>query len=98
MLAPSGGTSIFSDIHIIVAPSSLSTDTERAFLRGRLTVPRLRHSFSDESVRASMLLGSWAQIPELVPERKAIHRIKAIVRQARQEAAAANAAEVIVVE
>ena len=45
-----------------------STDAERAFSRGRLTVSRLRHSLNDASVRANTLLGSWSAIPGLVSE------------------------------
>ena len=47
-------------------------DAERAFSRGRLTVSRLRHSLSDQTVRASTVLGSWARYPELVPEADAV--------------------------
>ena len=43
-------------------------DAEQAFLRGRLTVSRLRHSLSDQTVRASTVLGSWAWHADLVPE------------------------------
>ena len=55
--------------HAIVATS---TDAERAFSRGRLTVSRLRHSLSDASVRANTVLGSWARIDDLVPEKETI--------------------------
>ncbi|OJT06793.1 hypothetical protein TRAPUB_2358 [Trametes pubescens] len=65
-----------------------STDAERAFSRGRLTVPRLRHSLSDESVRAGTLLGSWARIPTLVPERATIKLIKKSLRKKKQDDAA----------
>lgn len=49
-----------------------SCDAEHAFSRGRLTVSRLRHSLADESVRANTLLGSWALLDGIVPERKII--------------------------
>ena len=52
-----------------------SVDAERAFSRGRLTVSRLRHSLSEQSVRASTVLGSWARIPGLVPEQEMIDMI-----------------------
>lgn len=58
-----------------------STDAERAFSRGGLTVSKYRHSLTDESVRASTLLGSWANIPELVPEGDAIAKLKSISRK-----------------
>ena len=53
-----------------------STDAERGFSRGRLTVSRLRHSLSDESVRANTVLGSWARIDRLVPEKETIEFLK----------------------
>ncbi|RPD53478.1 hypothetical protein L226DRAFT_443259, partial [Lentinus tigrinus ALCF2SS1-7] len=53
-----------------------STDVERAFSRGRLTVSRLRHSLGDASVRASTLLGSWSRIPDLVAEREVIAHLR----------------------
>lgn len=43
-------------------------DAKHAFSRGRLTVSQLHHSLSDQTVRASTVLGSWAHYPELVPE------------------------------
>lgn len=42
---------------------------------------KYRHSLSDESVRASTLLGSWANIPELVPKGDAIAKLKSISRK-----------------
>ncbi|PIL32861.1 hypothetical protein GSI_04979 [Ganoderma sinense ZZ0214-1] len=53
-----------------------STDIERAFSRGRLTVSRLRYALGDKSVRASTLLGSWARIPGLVDEGEIVDIIK----------------------
>lgn len=54
------------------SPTATSCDAERAFSRGRLTVSRLRHSLADESVRANTLLGSWARLDGLVPEKTII--------------------------
>ncbi|EIW62759.1 uncharacterized protein TRAVEDRAFT_97139, partial [Trametes versicolor FP-101664 SS1] len=56
--------------------SATSTDTERAFSRGRLTVSRLRHSLADESVRANTVLGSWARIADLLPEADLVEVIR----------------------
>ena len=53
-----------------------STDVERAFSSGRLTVSQLRHSLSDETIRAGTLLGSWARIPGIVDEWLAASLIK----------------------
>ena len=55
-------------VHILKPQLAASTDAERAFSRGRLTVSRLRHSLNDASVRANTLLGSWSAIPGLVSE------------------------------
>ena len=44
-----------------------STDVERAFSRGGLTVSKMRHSLSDESTRAASVLGSWCDLPGAVP-------------------------------
>ena len=44
-----------------------STDIECAFSHGGLTVSKMRHSLSDKSVRAAMVIGSWAGLPEMVP-------------------------------
>jgi hypothetical protein len=50
----------------------MSTDVERAFSRGGLTVSRMRHSLSDESVRAATVLGSWCSIPDAIPRDKIV--------------------------
>lgn len=48
--------------------TATSTDVERAFLRGGLIVSKMRHSLSDESTRAAMVLGSWQDHPGLIPQ------------------------------
>lgn len=65
-----------------------STDAERAFSRGHLTVSRLRHSLNEESVRTSTVLGSWANIPGLVPEEEIVEFIKTSSRRPRAAGAA----------
>ncbi|KAL1945891.1 hypothetical protein VTO73DRAFT_1893 [Trametes versicolor] len=62
-------------IDFLSAPAT-STDAERAFSRGRLTVSRLRHSLADESVRANTVLGSWARIADLLPEADLVEVIR----------------------
>lgn len=54
-------------LDFLSAPAS-STDVERAFSRGGLTVSKRRHALSDESTRAATVLSSWAAIPGLIPE------------------------------
>jgi hypothetical protein len=44
-----------------------STDVERAFSRGGLTVSKMRHSLSDESTRAATVLSSWCDFPSAIP-------------------------------
>ena len=63
--------------------TATSTDAERVFSRGGLTVSRLRHSLSDASVRASALLGSWSTLPDLIPEKETIALLKAHIRKTR---------------
>jgi hypothetical protein len=53
-----------------------STDVERAFSRGRLTVSRLRHSLSNEATRAATVLSSWSTISGLIPENEIIENIR----------------------
>lgn len=60
-----------------------STDAERAFSHGGLTVSKYRHSLADESVRASTLIGSWAGIEELLPPDDAIAAIQETMRKKR---------------
>ncbi|KAI0713058.1 hypothetical protein C8T65DRAFT_574275, partial [Cerioporus squamosus] len=72
-----------------------SVDAEHAFSRGRLTVSRLRRSLADESVRANTVLGSWARIDDLIPEKELIDFLtdKKGFRAREAMAAAAAAAE-----
>ncbi|KAF8577616.1 hypothetical protein K439DRAFT_1305243, partial [Ramaria rubella] len=48
--------------------TATSTDTERAFSGGGLTVSRMCHSLSDQSTRAATVLASWAAVEGMVPE------------------------------
>jgi len=47
--------------------TATSTDVERAFSRGGLTVSKMCHSLSDESTRAVSVLGAWCDLPGAVP-------------------------------
>lgn len=47
---------------------AITTDVERAFSLGSLTVTKRRDALSDESVRAGFILASWATIPGIIPE------------------------------
>ena len=55
--------------------AATSADAERGFSRGRLTVSRLRHSLNDDSIRATTLVGSWARIDGLIPEKLIIRTL-----------------------
>jgi hypothetical protein len=43
------------------------TDVEHAFLQGSLTVLKMWHSLLDESTQVATVLGSWSDIPDLLP-------------------------------
>ena len=44
-----------------------STNVERAFSRSGLTVSKMRHHLSDQSVRVATVLGSFASMPGVIP-------------------------------
>jgi hypothetical protein len=56
--------------------TATSTDVERAFSRGGLTVSKMRHSLSDESTRAASVLGSWCNLPEAILMSDIIEKFK----------------------
>lgn len=62
---------IYNTLSMIMTDTTLfvatSTDVERAFSRGGLTVSKLRHSLSDKSVRSATVLGAWCEKKGLVP-------------------------------
>jgi hypothetical protein len=58
------------DLYSVVAASS--TDIERGFSRGGLSVTKLRHNLSDESTRAATVLHSWSNVDGLIPEQDII--------------------------
>ena len=43
-----------------------STDVERAFSRGGLTISKLQHSLSDNSARAATILGFWSKLEGVI--------------------------------
>jgi hypothetical protein len=49
-----------------------STDIERGFSRGRLTVTKLRHNLSDESTHAATMVHSWSNVEGLIPDQDII--------------------------
>ncbi|KAJ2920669.1 hypothetical protein H1R20_g16425, partial [Candolleomyces eurysporus] len=53
-----------------------STDVERAFSRGGLTVSKLCHSLTDKSTHCSSVLGSWAKIPGFNPFDSIVEKFK----------------------
>lgn len=65
-----------------------STDVERAFSRGGLTVSKMRHSLSDESTRAATVLGSWCTFTDLVPFGEIASKFKAKSSRSGSKAAA----------
>ncbi|KAJ7110445.1 hypothetical protein C8R44DRAFT_634021, partial [Mycena epipterygia] len=65
-----------------------STDVERAFSRGGLTVSKMRHSLSDESTRAASVLGSWCNLPGAIPQEEIIALFKEKAKRPRGKDAA----------
>lgn len=63
-------------LDFLSAPAS-STDVERAFSRGGLTVSKRRHALSDESTRAATVLSSWASVTGLIPEEEILDVFRA---------------------
>jgi hypothetical protein len=49
-----------------------STDIERGFSRGGLTVTKLRHNLSDESTHATTMIHSWSNVEGLIPDQDII--------------------------
>ncbi|OJT01847.1 hypothetical protein TRAPUB_10054, partial [Trametes pubescens] len=90
MMSQSGDPSLARMALDFLSVPATSTDAERAFSRGHLTVSRLRHSLNEESVRTSTVLGSWANIPDLIPEEDFIEFIKTSSRRPRAAGAAAD--------
>ncbi len=77
---------------LITLVIATSTDAERAFSRGHLTVSRLRHSLGEDSVCAGTVVGSWAGIPAILCEDDLVNVIKAGPAAAARKQAANNAA------
>ncbi|KAJ3519443.1 hypothetical protein NMY22_g13198 [Coprinellus aureogranulatus] len=61
-----------------------STDVERAFSKGGLTVSKLRHSLSDASTRAQTVLGEWTKVPGLVPFEKIVKVFKDKLKRSKR--------------
>ena len=53
-----------------------STDIERLFSGGRLTVSRMRHSLSSDSKRASIVLGTWMKADGLLSNQDLSKKLK----------------------
>lgn len=58
-----------------------SVDVEHAFSKGSLTVSKHRHSLSDKSTRAAIILSSWLQVPGVVIEKDVIEVLEAKARR-----------------
>lgn len=57
---------------ILIRYLATSVDVERAFSKGSLTVSKHRHSLSDKSTRAAIVLSSWLQVPGVVVQKDVI--------------------------
>ena len=65
----------FYDVLLISCLAS-STDVERAFSRGGLTVSKMCHSLSDESTCVASVVGSWCELPGAIDQSKIIESFK----------------------
>ena len=74
-----------------------STDIERGFSRGGLTVTKLHHNLSDESTRAATVVHSWSNIKGLIPEQDIIKLFqdKSKRQKGSSESSDANTIDVI---
>ena len=63
-----------------------STDVERSFSRGGLTVSKLRHSLSDTSTRAATVLGSWMSLEGAIPTADIVRMFKDKASRKRKRA------------
>ncbi|KAJ3511644.1 hypothetical protein NMY22_g15587 [Coprinellus aureogranulatus] len=61
-----------------------STDVERAFSKGGLTVSKLRHLLSDALTRAQSVLGEWTKVPGLVPFEKIVKVFKDKLKRSKR--------------
>jgi hypothetical protein len=71
-----------------------STDVERAFSHGGLTVSKMCHHLSDKSVRSATVLGSWVSLPDFVLRKEIIELFRNKSRRPKGQ----EAHDVIVVE
>jgi hypothetical protein len=64
---------------VLIVNTAISVDAKRAFSRRGLTVSKLRHSLSNNSVRAATCLASWERIltPLILPRQQLFEAIKA---------------------
>jgi hypothetical protein len=62
---------VWMALDFLSAPAS-STDVERAFSHGGLTVSKQRHCLSDDMVRMATVLGSWCDLAGLIPHAELI--------------------------
>ena len=62
--------------NLIVSQLASSCDVEHGFSQGGLTVSKLCHSLSDESMQAATVLHAWSEIPGLIPEADIIQVFK----------------------
>ena len=63
-----------------MALSATSTDVKCAFSSGGLTVSKMRHSLSENSVRATTVVGSWAGFDGAIP----LDKIMAVFKEKRK--------------
>ncbi|KAF4617981.1 hypothetical protein D9613_012955 [Agrocybe pediades] len=72
-----------------------STDVERSFSRGGLTISKLRHSLTDETARAACVMGSWTTLDGAIPKDRILESFKAKKQRLRKKARTGDSTIVI---
>ncbi|KAK7685245.1 hypothetical protein QCA50_011608 [Cerrena zonata] len=72
----SGGNPLVQMALDFLSAPAASTDVERAFSCGGLTVSKRRHALSDQSVHCGTVFGLWAGVPGLIQENNIVSSMK----------------------
>jgi hypothetical protein len=84
-------------INLITSCTATSTDVERAFSHGGLTISKMRHSLSDESTRAASVLGAWCNLPGAIPHDEIMDACKDKSKQPKNNNILSDNTDVVIV-
>lgn len=76
----------------------LCNSSPTALSRGSLTVSKNRHSHSDKSTRAAIVLSSWSRVPGIVIEKDVIEILEEKAHRLKPAAEGASQKDSIVVD